>query len=83
MNRLLLVSRRAVAKLFAVSLLVLSSVACATVPAWQRGRLASRVMRAPFGDPRTEADYRDKVVQSRSAGMLPPGTPGGGCGCTQ
>jgi hypothetical protein len=56
---------------------------CVRVHAWDRGKLASWAMVDPFGDTELAAQYRSKVVESKTAGGLPGTAPGGGCGCTQ
>jgi hypothetical protein len=55
---------------------------CVAVRPWQRERLASPAMAAVSDEPVT-AEYRAKVIESRTGGGVPGGTPGGGCGCTQ
>lgn len=53
--------------------------ACASVPPWERGRLAKPYM-APVPDP-VERELRDHTYRSREA-TLPSGAgSGGGCGC--
>jgi hypothetical protein len=64
-------------------LLMVAMPGCVRVHAWDRGRLASWAMVDPFGDTELAAQYRSKVVESKTAGGLPGTAPGGGCGCTQ
>jgi hypothetical protein len=61
---------------------VVALAGCAVVKPHQRERLAARSMEQPFNRPGV-GDYRDKVVQTRTAGGLPGAAVGGGCGCTQ
>src|SRR5262245_46357888 len=63
--------------------LSLTAVGCTTVPAWQRGKLASPAMRARFVEAGFAGDYRKKTVESTMGGGVPGDAPGGGCGCTQ
>jgi hypothetical protein len=37
----------------------------------------------PFGETELAAQYRSKVVESKTGGGLPGTATGGGCGCTQ
>jgi hypothetical protein len=67
-------------RLAAVLSLALSG--CVAVKPYERERLASPEMESPFA-PVDLAAHRDKVVQTRTAGGLPGGVVGGGCGCTQ
>jgi hypothetical protein len=56
---------------------------CVRVHVWERQRLASWAMADPFADTELGAQYRSKVVESKTGGGLPGTAPGGGCGCTQ
>lgn len=56
---------------------------CAAVKPYEREKLASPCMRSPFAPSALEAEYQDKLVQTRTAGGLPGDAPGGGCGCVQ
>jgi hypothetical protein len=57
--------------------------ACAPVRPWQREKLASPAMSLEVGEEGLAGAHRNRVVESRTAGGLPGGAPGGGCGCTQ
>lgn len=63
--------------------MALAAGGCAVVHPWQREQLASPAMRDPFGDTEVSAQYRAKVLESKTGGGLPGTAPGGGCGCTQ
>jgi hypothetical protein len=56
---------------------------CATVRPWEREYLAKPCMEAELGQPAMALQYREKVLESTTAGGLPGQAPGGGCGCTQ
>ncbi len=56
---------------------------CAAVKPYERETLASPCMRSPFAPTALEAEYQDKLMQTRTAGGLPGDAPGGGCGCVQ
>jgi hypothetical protein len=56
---------------------------CAAVKPYQREKLASPCMQSPFAPSALEAEYQDKLIQTRTAGGLPGDAPGGGCGCVQ
>jgi hypothetical protein len=56
---------------------------CATVKPYERETLSSPCMRSPFSSSALEAEYQDKLIQTRTAGGLPGDAPGGGCGCVQ
>jgi hypothetical protein len=56
---------------------------CATVRPWERERLASPAMERAVDDTELTAEYRAKVIESRTAGGVAGDAPGGGCGCTQ
>jgi hypothetical protein len=56
---------------------------CAAVKPYEREKLASPCMRSPFAPSALEAEYQDKLIQTRTAGGLPGDAPGGGCGCVQ
>lgn len=56
---------------------------CAAVKPYEREKLASPCMRSPFAPSAFEAEYQDKLIQTRTAGGLPGDAPGGGCGCVQ
>ena len=62
---------------------LLGLAGCVCVHVWERQRLASWVMVDPFAETELGAQYRSKVVESKTAGGLPGTAPGGGCGCTQ
>lgn len=62
---------------------MLAMPGCVRVHAWDRGKLASWAMADPFAETELAAQYRSKVVESKTAGGLPGTAPGGGCGCTQ
>lgn len=72
-------------RLFPYSIVALSLglSGCVRVHVWERERLASWVMADPFGKTELAAQYRSKVVESKTGGGLPGTAPGGGCGCTQ
>ena len=72
-------------RVIAVVCAVLAAVlaGCATVHPWQREKIASHAMADPFGDTEISAQYRAKVLESKTGGGLPGTAPGGGCGCTQ
>lgn len=53
--------------------------ACASVPAWERGRLAKPHM-APDPDP-AQRELRDHTYRSREATVPGGAGSGGGCGC--
>ena len=57
--------------------------ACAAVKPYEREKLASPCMQSPFSSSALEAEYQDKLIQTRTAGGLPGDAPGGGCGCVQ
>lgn len=56
---------------------------CVRVHAWERGRLASWSMTDPFEATQLAAQYRSKLLESKTGGGLPGSAPGGGCGCSQ
>jgi hypothetical protein len=56
---------------------------CAAVKPFEREKLASPCMQSPFSTSALEAEYQDKLTQTRTAGGLPGDAPGGGCGCVQ
>jgi hypothetical protein len=56
---------------------------CAAVKPYERETLSSPCMRSPFSSSALEAEYQDKLIQTRTAGGLPGDAPGGGCGCVQ
>jgi hypothetical protein len=56
---------------------------CAAVKPYEREKLSSPCMRSPFAPTALEAEYQDKLTQTRTAGGLPGDAPGGGCGCVQ
>ena len=56
---------------------------CAAVKPYEREALSSPCMRSPFSSSALEAEYQDKLIQTRTAGGLPGDAPGGGCGCVQ
>ena len=56
---------------------------CAAVKPYEREKLASPCMQSPFAPSDLEAEYQDKLMQTRTAGGLPGDAPGGGCGCVQ
>jgi Domain of unknown function (DUF4266) len=56
---------------------------CAAVKPYEREALSSPCMRSPFSSSALEAEYQDKLIQTRAAGGLPGDAPGGGCGCVQ
>jgi hypothetical protein len=56
---------------------------CAAVKPYAREKLASPCMQSPFSSSALEAEYQDKLIQTRTAGGLPGDAPGGGCGCVQ
>lgn len=56
---------------------------CAAVKPYEREKLASPCMQSPFSSSALEAEYQDKLIQTRTAGGLPGDAPGGGCGCVQ
>ncbi|HEU4582287.1 MAG TPA: DUF4266 domain-containing protein [Polyangiaceae bacterium] len=62
---------------------VVLSAGCVRVHVYERQRLASWAMADPFADTELGAQYRSKVVESKTGGGLPGTAPGGGCGCTQ
>ncbi len=61
----------------------LTACGCAPVKPYEREKLASPCMQSPFAKTALEAEYQDKLVQTRTAGGLPGDAPGGGCGCVQ
>jgi len=61
----------------------LMACGCAAVKPYEREKLASPCMRSPFAPTALEAEYQDKLMQTRTAGGLPGDAPGGGCGCVQ
>jgi uncharacterized protein DUF4266 len=67
----------------ALALALLTVAACAPVRPWEREKLASRAMSLDVGEEGLAGAHRARVVESRTAGGLPGGAPGGGCGCTQ
>jgi hypothetical protein len=56
---------------------------CAAVKQYEREKLSYPCMRSPFSSSALEAEYQDKLIQTRAAGGLPGDAPGGGCGCVQ
>jgi hypothetical protein len=58
-------------------------VGCATVKPWEREHLAKPCMETELGQHAMALQYREKVLESTTAGGLPGQAPGGGCGCTQ
>jgi hypothetical protein len=72
-------------RLCALACLVPCVVACgcAAVKPYEKGKLASPCMHSPFAPSALEAEYQDKLMQTRTAGGLPGDAPGGGCGCVQ
>jgi hypothetical protein len=40
-------------------------------------------MAAPLAEPALAAEYRAKLLESKTGGGLPGTAAGGGCGCTQ
>lgn len=56
---------------------------CARVKPFERGKLASPAMTPPWAEEGLAAEYDAKLVETKTAGGLAGGAPGGGCGCTQ
>jgi hypothetical protein len=56
---------------------------CARVKPWERAELSSPAMAPPWAEEGLSSEYDAKLVETKTAGGLAGGAPGGGCGCTQ
>ena len=66
-------------KKWLIAVLCLSSVGCATVEPWERGRLAKKEM--SFEPDPMQAAFHRHVYFSKEASSGGTSTSGGGCGC--